>query len=58
MCGSTQIKGTVNGISGNVDMNIAYRDFAPKPKKFPGTLRVLVDPMLNLRDQPTTNQSH
>jgi lysozyme len=45
-------KGTVNGISGNVDMNIAYRDFAPKPKK--GTVRVLVDD-LNLRDQPTTN---
>jgi lysozyme len=24
-------EGTVNGISGNVDMNWAYRDFAPKP---------------------------
>jgi lysozyme len=34
--------GKVDGINGNVDMNIAYRDFAPKPKKktdpFPGKL--------------------
>lgn len=33
-------KGKVDGISGNVDMNIAYRDFAPKKKtaspKYPG----------------------
>jgi lysozyme len=48
-------KGKVNGISGNVDMNIAYRDFAPKPQATKkGTVRVLVD-NLNLRDQPTTN---
>lgn len=36
-------KGEVNGISGNVDMNIAYRDFAPKPapKKpaYPGIIK-------------------
>jgi lysozyme len=33
-------KGKINGISGNVDMNWAYRDFSPKPTapKYPGEL--------------------
>jgi lysozyme len=30
--------GKVDGIKGNVDMNIAYRDFAPKAPKYPGKL--------------------
>ena len=45
-------KGKVNGISGNVDMNIAYRDFAPKKKPgVIGTVKVTAD-ILNVRKGP------
>jgi lysozyme len=44
--------GKVNGISGNVDMNISYRDFAPKTvKKHIGTVKVTVN-VLNVRKGP------